>query len=327
MIANANPRSVNLRTAIEFGVVTLIWGSTWLVIKGQLGPVPTAWSVAYRFVIASAALGAFCLVTGRRQPHSWPLHAFALIAGLMQFMLNFNLVYAAETRLTSGLVSLVFALLVVPNTIFARIFLGVPVTRRFVIGSVIGLVGLALVFSRDLAQPGSHTITIVGLIFVGTAVLSASIANVMQATARAKTFAPLPMLAILMAYGAVIDVGYALVTAGRPVIDPRPAYWLGLVYLAVFATVIAFTLYYRLLRRIGPGAAAYTSVVVPIVAMTLSTVFEAYRWTPVAAVGAVLATAGLVVALRRPASQTAAQSSAEVGVDQPNAKFAPHFAR
>ena len=306
MSANANPRSVDLRTAIEFGVVTLIWGSTWLVIKGQLGAVPAAWSVAYRFVIASVALGIFCRVTGRRQPHSWPLHGFALIAGTMQFMLNFNLVYAAETRLTSGLVSLVFALLVVPNTIFARVFLGVPVTRRFVIGSMIGVAGLALVFSRDFTQPGGHATTIIGLILVGTAVVSASVANVMQVTPRARTFVPLPMLATIMAYGAVIDVGYALVTAGPPVIDVRPEYWLGLFYLAIIATVVAFTLYYRLLRRIGPGAAAYTSVVVPVVAMTLSTIFEAYRWTPVAATGAVLAITGLVVALRRPASQAGA---------------------
>lgn len=319
MTGNNNTRPVSLVTAIEFGVVTLIWGSTWLVIKGQLGTVPVAWSVAYRFLIAGALLTVFCRITGRAQRHSWGLHGFAAVAGAAQFMLNFNLVYAAETRLTSGLVSLVFALLVVPNTIFARIFLKAPVTRRFVIGSGIGLAGLALVFSRDLALPAGHEATLVGLALAGAAVLSASIANVMQASARARAFAPLPLLALIMTYGAVIDVGYALITVGAPVFDPRPTYWLGLAYLAVVASVIAFSLYYGLLRRIGPGNAAYTSVVIPVVAMTLSTIFEAYRWTPLAAVGALLALAGLVVALRRDRGgwhvlEASAQSGAEIGI-------------
>lgn len=283
-------------TFAEFAAVTLIWGSTWIVIKGQLGVVPAVWSVGYRFLLAAVVLAGFTVVTGRWQRPTAAGHCFAIVAGTSQFMLNFNLVYAAEARLASGLVALVFALLVVPNAVLSAIFLGRPLTVRFASGALLGIGGLALLFGRDLLVPaGSATAT--GVILVGTAVLCASVGNVLQAGRFARALPPLPTLAMMMAYGAAIDGGFALATVGRPVWDPRPEYWLGLAYLAVVASVVAFSLYYRLIRRIGPGAAAYVNVLTPVVALILSTLFEGYRLTPLAAAGAVLALVGLAIAL------------------------------
>ena len=93
-----------------------------------------------------------------------------------------------------------------------------------------------------------------------------------------------------------------------PTFDPRPAYWAGVVYLALAATVLAFSLYIPVVRKIGPGKAAYSSVIVPIIAMALSTAFEDYRWTPLSIAGAVLALGGMLLALvgrRRPQLVTA----------------------
>lgn len=137
--------------------MTLIWGSTWLIIKGQLGVVPPVWSVAYRFLIASFALAVVAAATGRWR---WPTvkgHCFALVVGIAQFMLNFNLVYAAEARLPSGLVALVFALLVVPNTLLAAIFLKTKIRFRFAGGAMLGVAGLILLFAHDLAAPSAGT--------------------------------------------------------------------------------------------------------------------------------------------------------------------------
>ena len=284
-------------TAIEFALVTLIWGATWLVIKGQLGVVPPVWSVAYRFTAASLCLTAFTVATGRWR---WPTrtgHGFALAVGVAQFVMNFNLVYLAETRLASGLVALVFALLIVPNAIFARIFLKSPVTPRFIVGATIGIAGLVLLFAPDLSAPAGRAQTAEGVLLVGAGVLCASIANVLQAGGLGRSLPALPTLAVAMAYGAAIDIVFAVVTAGRPAWDPRPEYVAGLAYLALLASVVAFSVYYRLIRRIGPATAAYSSIVVPVLAMTLSTVFEGYRWTAMAAAGAALSLAGLVVAL------------------------------
>lgn len=291
---------VKLVTAVEFSLVTLIWGSTWLVIKGQLGVVPPAWSVAYRFAIAGIVLAAVAVATGRWRRMTVAAHGFALLIASAQFVGNFNLVYAAETHLASGLVALVFALLVVPNTILAAIFLRTPITRRFVAGAALGIAGLGLLFAADLAAAPARADTVHGFILIAAAVLCASIANVLQAGSFARSLPPLPTLAMAMGYGAAIDAIFALVTSGPPLWDPRPHYWLGLIYLALVASVLAFSVYYRLIRRIGPGPAAYSSVLIPVIALCLSMVFEGYRWTLPAAGGAALALIGLAVALGRP---------------------------
>ena len=289
--------TIDLTTAAEFGLVTLIWGGTWLVIKGQLGVVPPVWSVAYRFIVASLTLAAIAIVTRRWRRPTRVAHGFALFIGAAQFVFNFNLVYAAETRLASGVVALVFALLVVPNTLLAATFLKTRITSRFAIGAALGIAGLLLLFSHDLSAPSARGGAVTGLILVGAAVLCASVANVLQAGRLARSLPPLPTLALAMGYGAALDTMFASVTTGYPVWDARPEYWLGLAYLALAASVVAFSVYYRLIRRIGPGPAAYSSVLVPVIALFLSTLFEDYRWTPEAAIGAALALAGLVIAL------------------------------
>lgn len=267
------------------------------MITGQLGVVPPAWSVAYRFAIAAMILVGITVVSGRWQ---WPTragHAFALVVGTTQFALNFNLVYTAETRLASGLVALVFALLVVPNTILAAIFLKTRISLQFAGGAALSVAGLILLFAPDLAGPRSHGDATVGLALVIAAVLAASIGNVLQAGRLGRSLPPLPALAMAMGYGAAIDIVFAATTVGAPRWDPRPEYWLGLAYLAVAASVVAFSVYYRLIRRIGPGPAAYSSVLVPVIALCLSTLFEGYRWTAEAGAGAVLALIGLVIAV------------------------------
>ena len=287
----------DLRTLTQFAVVTLIWGSTWSVIRTQLGVVPPAWSVAYRFLLAAAIMIGFCMMTGRRLRLSAAGHRFALLVGLLQFAGNFNAVYQSERYLPSGLVAVVFALLVVANAGFARVFLGTPITRQFALGAALGVAGVAAMFAPDLTRGGGRDV-LIGIGFVVLGVISASLANVLQATQRGRALPLEATLATAMLYGGLIDAAAAWLSSGPPVFDARAAYVAGLVYLASAASVVAFSLYYALIRTVGPGSAAYTGVLIPLVALALSTVFEGYRWTWLAAAGALLALTGLVVALR-----------------------------
>ncbi|RJF94303.1 DMT family transporter [Sphingomonas cavernae] len=292
------------RVLIPFAIVTLIWGSTWLVIRDQLGVVPPSWSVCYRFLIAGLTMLCYAVVRGDSLKLDRAGVAFALGMALSQFVLNFNFVYRAELYITSGLVAVVFALLVVPNAIFGRIFLGQKVSARFVLGSAIAIAGLALLFiheaRRDDAAAGS---TLIGIGTTLLAVLCASAANVMQASDVSRRYPMASMLAWAMLGGSAINAIYAWSTAGPPVIDLRWGYIAGLLYLGVLASAVAFTLYFGVIRVIGPAKAAYSSVLIPVIAMLLSTLFEGYRWSLLAAVGCALAFAGLVIALRarRPA--------------------------
>lgn len=276
---------------------TLIWGSTWIVIRGQLGEVPPSWSVTWRFALGASVMVALCLATGKSLWLTPKQHGFALLVAISQFVLNFNLVYRSELYVTSGLVSLSFAFLLVTNSLFAALFLGQRVTRRFLLGSAIGLAGVALLFAPDLVRPGGGDFGY-GLMLAFAGVMSASIANVLQATRFGRSMPLEAGLAWAMAWGAMIDAAVALVVAGPPRFSTDPAYLAGLAYLGIAASAVAFSLYYTLIRTVGPGQAAWNGVVVPVVAMGISTGVEGFQWSASAFAGVALAIVGLVIALK-----------------------------
>jgi len=301
---NVVPNSSRLAILIPFGIVTLIWGSTWLVIRHQLGVVPPTWSVTYRFLIGGIAMLGYALVKRETivlDARGW---AFAGVLGLCQFCLNFNFVYRAEGYVTSGLVAVVFALLLLPNALFARIFLGQKLGPQLIVGMGVAMAGVILLFLREArVDPHGSAQVLLGIGFTLLAILSASVANVMQATTTARAYPMVPMIGVAMLIGAGIDGAFAWTLNGPPVFDPSPGYIAGLLYLDIFASALAFPLYFGVLRVIGPAKAAYSSVLVPVIAMALSTLFEGYVWSLLAAGGAALVMGGLVIALRarRPA--------------------------
>jgi drug/metabolite transporter (DMT)-like permease len=297
------PQSTRLAVLIPFAIVTLIWGSTWLVIKDQLGVVPPSWSVTYRFLIAGLAMLAYAAFRRdalRLDARGW---AFAAGLALTQFCLNFNFVYRAEGYITSGLVAVVFALMLVPNALFARIFLGQRMGAQLLIGSGVAMAGIALLFVHE-ARSGAAGLqaALAGIGITLCGVLSASTANIMQGTQAAKRYPMTTMLGTAMLIGAGLDALLAWTLTGPPVFELRAAYIIGLLYLGLIASAVAFTLYFGIIRTIGPAKAAYSGVIVPVIAMLLSTLFEGYRWSLLAGAGAVLAMIGLVIALkaRRP---------------------------
>ncbi len=296
----AAPTLLTPRVLVPFVLVTLIWGSTWIVIRDQLGNVPPSWSVTYRFGIAAAAM--FLIVAIRREPlllkgRAW---GFAALLGLAQFGFNFNFVYRAEAYITSGLVAVLFALLIVPNTVMGRIFLGTPIERRFIVGGTIAMVGIAMMIAHevDVANRGAAAV-LAGTLLTLAGVMSASASNVMQGSALAKAQSMFAMVAWAMLFGTLADAAFALATVGPPVWDARPAYLVGLLWLGVVGSAITFPLYFGIIRAVGPGPAAWSSVLIPIIAMGFSTVIEGYRWAPLSIIGGLVALAGMIVALRR----------------------------
>lgn len=287
------------RILIPFLLVSLIWGSTWLVIKDQISEVPPSWSVSYRFLIAAAAM--FVLVGIRRTTFRLDRmgHLLAMILGFFQFSFNFNFVYNAELYITSGLVAVLFALLMVPNAILGRIFIGQKISGQFIAGSMIAAVGIALLFWHEYqASTASLEQVLLGVALTFGGIISASIANVMQAGERLKSYPLITVLAWAMLWGAVINIILSWALVGPPTYETRAAYWAGIVYLGVIGSVVTFPLYFAIIREVGPGRAAYSSVLVPIVAMVLSTMFEGFIWTILPAAGAAIAMLGLIVALK-----------------------------
>ncbi len=229
----------------------------------------------------------------------------------MQFCINFNCVYLAERHITSGLVATVFALLLIPNSLLGWAFLGQKPGRRFAISSLFAVAGIALLFAHELNEHPARTDSIllgIGLTLVG--ILGASAANVYQALDQVKRFPLFAVLTWAMLLGALMDGAIAFAIAGPPVFETRPGYWFGLFYLGIFASALAFSLYLPVVRKIGPAKAAYSSVLVPIIAMGFSTWLEDYRWTAQAIAGALLALGGMLGALSRSRSVVPAPDAA-----------------
>ncbi|MEX0341028.1 MAG: DMT family transporter, partial [Erythrobacter sp.] len=282
------------RNFAAFLLVSLIWGGTWLVIRDQIASVPASWSISYRFVIA--ALGMFALAILRREPLRLRQGGlrWAVLLGLFQFTLNFGFVYNAESYITSGLVAVMFALLVVPNAIFGRIFLGQPITGAFVLGSAIAALGVALLFAHEWrSSPATLEEVLLGAALTVGGILSASAANITQAMDGAKKQPFLALLAWSMAVGVAINTAYALAIDGPPQFDPRPSYALGILYLGLAGSVVTFPLYYGLVRKVGAGQAAYRLGIVPSVGMVLSNLFEGFEGGMLPPAGAAIKLVGM----------------------------------
>jgi len=295
---------------LPFVIFTGIWGSTWIVIRDQLGSVPPQWSVTYRFIIAAAAMVVLARVRGEKLPLDGGALKAMLFLGFAQFFINFNAVYLAERHITSGLVATVFALLVIPNTLLGWAFLGQRPSARFAWGSLAAVAGITLLFVHELREhPGRTDAIMIGIGLTLVGMTGASAGNVFQARDKVRAYPLFALLAWSMGVGALIDAAFAFAFTGPPVIEYRIGYWAGVLYLALFASAIGFSLYFPVVRRIGPAKAAYSSVLVPIIAMGFSTALEGYRWTPLAVAGVVLALGGMLGALSRSRSLVTAPAA------------------
>ena len=289
-----------------FLVPSVIWGTTWLAIKLQLGPVAPTLSVAYRFGLSAALLFGWCAL--RRIPLRFGpgTHASLAMLGAFQYALNYVLVYSSEEHLTSGLVALVFGLLLLWNVLGARLFFRTPITGTVVIGGALGLVGVTLVLWPDLSRLQGVAGQALGILLAMLATLSSSAGNLWAQRVYQRGLPVIPSTAFAMLYGA-LAVFLASRVAGVPLAFAASLpYLASLAYLALFGSIFAFLSYLTLIRRIGAGPAGYSSVVIPVVAMAASTVFEGYRWTARALAGRGLVLAGNVLVLRRPAGRPAA---------------------
>jgi drug/metabolite transporter (DMT)-like permease len=259
-------------------ITVLIWGSTWLAIKFQLGVVSPELSIAYRFGLAASILLIFSVVRRLNLRFDLKTHGFFALQGLLLFSFNYVLVYLAEGYLTSGLVAIVFSLIIMMNVIFGAIFLHNPIRLRVVIGGIVGLLGLSLVFLPELTSFDLSSEIALGIILAVIATVSASLGNVVSARNQRHKFPVVQTNAFGMLYGAGIMFLFAIFRGTQLEFDLSIGYVASLIYLAVFGSVIAFGSYLTLLGRIGLDRAAYVTILFPIIALLLSTFFEDLQW-------------------------------------------------
>lgn len=293
-----------------YTLTVLIWGSTWLGIKFQLGTVEPVLSVAYRFTLATLILFLWCLA--RRLPlrFSRSEHLFIALQGVLLFALNYLLFYLAELQITSGLAAVVFSTIVVMNLLNGRLFLGTPVELKVLLGGALGMVGLVLLFWPEMAAVNFSGPVLTGLLLSFAATYLASLGNIISARNQRLRLPVVQTNAFGMAYGALCMASLAIIGGTPLVIDWSLPYLVSLGYLALFGSVIAFGCYLSLVGRIGPGRAAYATLLFPVVALALSTIWEDYHWSSPAVCGILLILGGnyLALARKKPLPQSTSRS-------------------
>lgn len=290
-----------------YGCSVLIWGSTWLAIKFQLGTVPPAVSVVWRF--GAAALILFALARLRRQPLRFDArtHGWLALQGLLLYSINYVLIYLSEQTLVSGLVAVTFSLITLCNIGFLRLFFAEPPRPHVLGGALLGICGVGLLFWPDLQRFSQGGERGLGLLYCVLATVVASLGNMAATRNHRHGIAVVPGNAWAMAYGALFVAACVALSGQAFAFEATLPYVASLAYLAVFGSVIAFLAYLTLLGRIGVDRAGYSGVATPVVAMALSSYFEHLPWNAWIAGGLGLCLAGnlLVLGRARPARASA----------------------
>lgn len=283
-----------------FFIPALIWGSTWYAITFQIGKVDPLVSVAYRFSLAGIILLTYCYFKKESLRFSLKEHFFLFLQGVFLYGLNYWLVYLAETTVASGLVAIIFSLIVVLNIVFANLFLKTPVKKKLIVSAILGITGTVVVFLPELHSIGYSGNYFLMIIVCLISVVLASLGNIIASYNNKKHNIPvLQANALGMTYGAIV-VAILAVILGKPFdFDFSIKYIGSLFYLAIFGSVIAFNTYISLIALWGPGKAAYSVLVTPIIAVIISSIFEDYNFSVFTLLGAALVVFGNYLVIRK----------------------------
>lgn len=298
-----------MKNSLFYLLTVLIWGSTWIGIKFQLGSVHPMVSVGYRFALAAIILLGWCYLRKLPLKYNRLDHLFIMMQGICLFCLNYLLFYIAELHLTSGLAAVIFSTILLMNMVNGALFLKTPLDRKVCIGGGLGLCGIILVFQPEVTSLSLESGSVKGILFCVFATYLASLGNILSARNQKKGLPIVQTNALGMAYGAAFMLTLAFMSEQSFQILYTAEYIGSLIYLAVFGSIIAFGCYLTLVGNIGADRAAYATLLFPLVALAISTVWEDYHWSTSALLGVVIIICGNLLIIQKPKQRTTAIES------------------
>ncbi|MGQ3671094.1 DMT family transporter [Xanthobacter sp. TB0136] len=292
-----NDKPLNGFDYLLYAANILIFGSGWLPMRLQLGTVAPEVSVLWRFLAATIVIFLFLAFRQERFMFRWRDHLLFAGMGATLFSLNFLSFYYAGYYLSSGLTAVVFALAAIVIPALSAVFLKVPVHPRLIMGAVAGIGGIALVFGPALAGADRVPHIGTGLLLSLFGMLCFSCGSLLSGVAARRGLPLLSMTAWGFFYGLII-IGAIVLARGEPlIVEWSPRYLGTLFYLIFIQTLLGFAIYLLLVRRIGTSRAGYGTVLFPLVALAMSTLFEGYQWTLTAGAGVALVLTGALLVL------------------------------
>ena len=289
---------MKLKQLLFFIIPCFIWGSTWFAIKFQLGQVDPLVSVAYRFFIAGVLLLTFSAVRKLNMKYSFQEHLRMLLQGIILFGFNYWLVYLAETSMPSGVVAIIFSFSIFGNIFFNYLLLRGALKKEVMIGAMLGIAGTVLIFSHELKSTDELIASYQALIFCFGSIILASLGNILSKYNQTRKLPVVQTNAFSMTYGSLVMMLMVPLSGRNFSFEASVPYISSLLYLSILGSIVAFTLYLKLVGDIGPDRAGYTTLIAPVIALIISSFFENYQWGLAAVFGILLLFAGNFLALK-----------------------------
>lgn len=288
-----------MNNIILYLITVLIWGTTWYGIKLQVGHAPVEISIFYRFLIASSLLFLWCKYENISLKMSFFDHLFCCLLGFTMFSIHYLFVYEASFYIASGIIAVIFSGVSFCSIFYNALFFRVRPQMNVILGAMMGIAGLGVFFWDEISQLSfeSHFMTGLILSLIGVAIFA--LGSVIMKRNQRQGLRNTSSMSVAMIYGAITMLIY-IVTKGISLSLPSSTiYWSSLFYLAIPGSIIAFLCYFQLIRNVGPELAGYTTVVVPILSLLISWVFEGYQFSLYDMCGLVLVITGNVLVLRK----------------------------
>ncbi|MCM2312337.1 MAG: EamA family transporter [Steroidobacteraceae bacterium] len=282
-----------------FAICVLTWGTTWYAITFQIGQTAPEIGVAYRFALAGSVVLAMCAARGIRLGFSLREHALLALQGSFMYGVSYICVYHAEKHIVSGLVAVGYSASPLVTGLGAHGLFGLRVTRRFVLGGLLGLGGVAMMFWHQFGDAAGNPDATLGAAFIVGAVLLSAVGSLAASRNRKHGLPFWPALGFGMLYGSAVVACIALLQGQSFAAPAVASWWLALFYLALAGSVLTFACFLTLQERIGPGPTGAVGVMTPLLALLVSMAFEGFHPDVLTLSGAALAVAGNVLMLRR----------------------------
>ena len=263
---------------ILFGITLLCWSPTWYIIKFQLGYVDPLVSVFYRFLIASIIIFIYLLIKKKKLKFSINHHIWFLFFGICLYSINYVFFYLSNTYLISAFPAVVFSTVVIMNISGEAFYFKKKPSIKTLIGATIGMIGIIIIFNDEIFNFNLNNGTHIGLLLALLGTFAASTGNMIYQRNLNNNYPLIETLAYAMLYGSLITYFITQIKGDELLFDYSFAYIASLAYLSIIGSIFAFIFYLRLLEKVGPGRASYVGVVMPVLALLISTVFESLEW-------------------------------------------------
>ena len=280
---------------ILFIITLFCWSPTWYVIKFQLGYVDPLVSVFYRFLIASIIIFIYLFIKKKELRFSLNYHFWFLFFGICLYSLNYVFFYLSNTYLISAFPAIVFSTVVIMNILGEGFYFKKKPSIKTIIGATIGMMGIIIIFNDEIFNFSLTNGFHIGLFLALLGTFSASTGNMVHQRNLNNNFPLIQTIAYAMLYGSFVTLLITQIKGTELLFEFSFSYIASLAYLSIFGSIFAFIFYLKLIEKIGAGRAGYVGVVMPVLALMISTIFENLEWQidliiglPILIIGAVL---------------------------------------